>query len=293
MYRYERSGTLHGLMRVRGFTQDDAHIFCYESQLENEIVNVLHLTKKILNRFNFTKFHVLLSTRPSESVGTNEIWEHATNSLVNALKQVNWEYSIDEGGGAFYGPKIDVKIEDSIGRLWQCSTIQCDFNLPERFELEYVTSEQNRSRPIMIHRAIFGSLERFFGILIENSFGEFPLWLSPVQLKLIPITDKVLDYCYEIQQLGKKYNLRIEIEKSDERMNKLIRKNELEKIPLIGVIGLKEFESKTISLRVKGKGDVGKFSIDELLNKMKNHVDNYLTREEMNDQYQVIKKEKE
>jgi threonyl-tRNA synthetase len=183
VYRYERSGTLHGLFRVRGFTQDDGHIFCLPSQLEDEIVGVLDLTEEILNKFGFKKFDIMLSTRPVESVGNDEIWEKATSSLKGALHRKNWSFEVDEGGGAFYGPKIDIKIRDAIGRKWQCSTIQCDFNLPERFELEYAAATATSSdevsavdvvkknRPIMVHRAIFGSLERFFGVLIENTEG--------------------------------------------------------------------------------------------------------------------------
>lgn len=185
VYRYEKSGSLQGLFRVRGFTQDDAHIFCLPSQLQNEITSVLSLVEQILNKFHFTKFDIMLSTRPAQSVGSDEIWAKATDALIGALKAKQWNYTIDEGGGAFYGPKIDIKIRDAIGRKWQCSTVQCDFNLPERFDLNYITAENTKERPIMVHRAIFGSIERFFGILIENSAGDFPLWLAPVQLRYV------------------------------------------------------------------------------------------------------------
>jgi threonyl-tRNA synthetase len=268
VYRYERSGTLHGLMRVRGFTQDDAHIFCLESQLEDEIVGVLDLTEKILKQFHFTEYHVLLSTRPAQSVGSDDIWNQATSSLINALKRKGWKYELDEGGGAFYGPKIDLKIQDAIGRQWQCSTIQCDFNLPERFELEYVSSDQSKHRPIMVHRAIFGSLERFYGILIENTAGDFPLWLTPIHLRLLPLTDaiSVHDFCKEIQQLAtSQYGLRIEFDSSGHRINKQIRMAEMEKIPLVAVIGPKERDHRVMSLRVRGKGDIGCYGVEDVL----------------------------
>jgi threonyl-tRNA synthetase len=180
VYRYERSGALHGLMRVRGFTQDDAHIFCLPDQIADEILGVLNLTEQILSDFGFKQYEINLSTRPDKSVGTDDVWELATTALEQALNTKGWNYVVDQGGGAFYGPKIDIKIKDAIGRLWQCSTIQVDFNLPERFDMEYIAADGSRQRPIMIHRAIFGSLERFFGILIENYAGDFPLWLAPV-----------------------------------------------------------------------------------------------------------------
>eukprot|EP00871_Galdieria_phlegrea_P001712 jgi/Galph1/2541/GphlegSOOS_G1225.1 len=197
---YERSGTLHGLMRVRGFTQDDAHIFCLEEQLTDEIKLVLRLVDSILGRFGFNEFEVTLSTRPEKYVGNDEIWAKATKALKEAMEQENWSYIIDQGGGAFYGPKIDIKVRDAIGRLWQCSTIQCDFNLPERFDLEYVTKEGSRSRPIMVHRAIFGSLERFLGILLENCAGNLPLWLAPVQLRWIGLSDEARLLCERYKQ---------------------------------------------------------------------------------------------
>lgn len=265
VYRYERSGTLHGLMRVRGFTQDDAHIFCLETQLEDEIVGVLNLTENILKKFHFTDYHVMLSTRPGQSVGSDDIWGQATDSLINALNRKGWKYEIDEGGGAFYGPKIDIKIQDAIGRFWQCSTIQCDFNLPERFRLEYVASDQQKHRPIMVHRAIFGSLERFFGILIENTAGEFPLWIAPIHLRLLPVTDGVRDYCEEIKKLSTQYGVRVEIDTSGQRINKQIRTTELDKIPIMAIIGQKEKDQRIVSLRVKGQGDIGSYAVEGVL----------------------------
>jgi threonyl-tRNA synthetase len=254
VYRYERSGTLHGLMRARGFTQDDAHIFCLPGQLEDEIVGVLDLTESILNAFGFSKFEIMLSTRPKDSIGSDEIWDLATDALRNSLNKKNMPFTIDEEGGAFYGPKIDVKIEDALGRKWQCSTIQCDFNLPERFDLEYVDADQTRKRPIMLHRAIFGSLERFFGILIENTAADFPLWLAPVHARLLPVTQEAVQYCHTVKALGRAYGLRIEIDTSNNRIAKQIRNAELDKIPVMTIVGKKEVETGEVSIRVRGKG---------------------------------------
>lgn len=263
--RYERSGTLHGLMRVRGFTQDDAHIFCLPEQLEDEIVGVLDLTERILTRFGFDKYDVMLSTRPEKAVGSDKIWEAATTALEGALKKKGWGYNVDEGGGAFYGPKIDLKIRDAIGRKWQCSTVQCDFNLPERFELEYVSAEGTRERPIMVHRAIFGSLERFFGILTENCAGDFPLWLAPTQMKLLPVTDAVHEYCLEVASKAKKAGIRIEVDRGNERLAKQIRNAEQQRVPVIAVVGVKEAESGTLAVRSRKLGDLGSFAVDDLL----------------------------
>eukprot|EP01041_Mallomonas_annulata_P008672 gene8672-17904_t len=265
VYRYERSGTLHGLMRVRGFTQDDAHIFCLPSQLEDEIVGVLTLIEKILNKFGFNKFDVMLSTRPAESVGDDEIWEKATTALIGALQRKGWTYGVDEGGGAFYGPKIDLKIQDAIGRRWQCSTVQCDFNLPQRFDLEYSASDQTRQRPIMLHRAIFGSLERFFGILIENTAGDFPLWLAPTQLRLLPVTDDMLDYCYKVKQEAEKVGLRVEIDSGGQRLAKQIRTAQQDRIPVMAVIGADEVNKNTLALRSRKVGDLGSIDLTTAL----------------------------
>lgn len=255
-------------MRVRGFTQDDAHIFCLPEQLEDEIVGVLDLTERILTRFGFDKYDIMLSTRPEKAVGSDQIWEAATTALEGALKAKGWEYGVDEGGGAFYGPKIDVKIRDAIGRQWQCSTIQCDFNLPERFELEYASAEGTRERPIMVHRAIFGSLERFFGILTENCAGNFPLWLAPTQLKLLPVTDAVQDYCQEVAKKAKKAGIRVEVDRGNERLAKQIRNAEQQRVPIIAVVGMKEMESDTLAIRSNALGDLGSFSVDELMSEL-------------------------
>lgn len=272
VYRYERSGVLHGLMRVRGFTQDDAHIFCLPEQVSEEILGVLNLTEKILSDFGFTEYEINLSTRPSKSVGDDAVWELATEALIKALNTKGWNYVTDEGGGAFYGPKIDIKIKDAIGRLWQCSTIQVDFNLPERFDMEYVAADGSRQRPIMIHRAIFGSLERFFGILIENYAGDFPLWLAPVQVKLLPVSDRQLHYTESIAQSLKQQGFRVEIDRTGERLGKQIRTCELQKIPVFVVIGQRELDNKNLSVRTRQTGDLGTMTLDNLIDRMEKAI---------------------
>ncbi len=272
VYRYERSGALHGLMRVRGFTQDDAHIFCLPDQVASEILGVLDLTEKILSDFGFPEYEINLSTRPAKSVGSDDIWDLATNALVEALDAKGWDYITDEGGGAFYGPKIDLKIKDAIGRLWQCSTIQVDFNLPERFDMNYVAADGTRQRPIMIHRAIFGSLERFFGILVENYAGNFPLWLAPLHLRLLPVSDAQRPYAEELAQKFKAQGLRVEVDSSGDRLGKQIRTAELEKIPLAAVLGDREVEDNTLSVRSRHSGDLGAIPFDDLLEKMQTAI---------------------
>jgi threonyl-tRNA synthetase len=264
VYRYERSGVLHGLMRVRGFTQDDAHIFCLPDQITAEILGVLNLTEKILSDFGFKNYQVNLSTRPPKSVGSDRVWALATTALKQALNTKAWDYVEDVGGGAFYGPKIDIKIQDAIGRLWQCSTIQVDFNLPERFDMQYVADNGTRQRPIMIHRAIFGSLERFFGILIENYAGDFPLWISPVQLRLLPINNEVREYVESVAATLKKAGFRVEVDRSGDRLGKLIRTAELEKIPVVAVVGKKEIETQTLSVRTRQQGELGQLTLPAL-----------------------------
>ena len=257
-------------MRVRGFTQDDAHIFCLPSQLEDEIVDVLDLTQRILNKFGFNRFEVMLSTRPAESVGDDDIWDKATTALKGALQRKGWSYGVDEGGGAFYGPKIDIKIQDAIGRRWQCSTIQCDFNLPQRFDLEYASADQSKQRPIMLHRAIFGSLERFFGILIENTAGDFPLWLAPVQLRLLPVVDGVLEYCETVKKAAEALGVRVEVDTSGGRLAKLIRVAEQERIPIMAVVGLDEQANGKLSLRSRKAGNLGVLDTNFALEAIRN-----------------------
>jgi threonyl-tRNA synthetase len=265
VYRYERPGVMHGLMRVRGFTQDDAHVFCLPEQIGDEILQVLDLTEKILSSFDFCNYEINLSTRPEKSIGDDAVWELATNGLIEALDRKGWSYKIDAGGGAFYGPKIDLKIEDAIGRMWQCSTIQLDFNLPERFDLHYVAADGSRQRPIMIHRAIFGSLERFFGIMTENYAGDFPFWLAAEQIRLLPVTDEVRSYAENVLSQLKQAGIRASIDQSGDRLGKMIRNGEQMKIPVLAVIGLKEVELNSLSLRSRREGDLGSVSVDQLL----------------------------
>ena len=265
VYRYERSGTLHGLFRVRGFTQDDAHIFCMPAQLKDEIVRVLELVERVLGAFGFSSYDVMLSTRPKESVGDDDIWQRATTALTGALARKGWTYDVDEGGGAFYGPKIDIKIRDALGRRWQCSTIQCDFNLPERFDLEYTTSDNCRQRPIMVHRAIFGSLERFFGVLLESTAGDFPLWLAPVQLRLLPVVDDVLPFCDEVVAAAAAQGVRAEVDRSGNRLGKQVRVAEQEKVPITAVVGAQELEKCTLSLRGRRGSELGSLAVESVI----------------------------
>ncbi|KAK3184480.1 hypothetical protein Dsin_031766 [Dipteronia sinensis] len=273
VYRYELSGSLHGLFRVRGFTQDDAHIFCLEDQIKNEIRGVLDLTEEILLKFGFDKYEVNLSTRPEKSVGGDDIWEKATYALRDALDDKGWSYQIDEGGGAFYGPKIDLKIEDALGRKWQCSTIQVDFNLPQRFDITYVDTNSEKKRPIMIHRAVLGSLERFFGVLIEHYAGDFPLWLSPIQARILPVTDTQLEYCNEVTRKLKNNGIRAEVCHS-ERLPKLIRNAEKQKIPLMAVVGAKEVDTQTVTVRSRFGGELGTMNIDDFISRIQSATDN-------------------
>jgi threonyl-tRNA synthetase len=265
VYRYERPGVMHGLMRVRGFTQDDAHVFCLPEQITGEILAILDLTEQILSSFDFRSYEINLSTRPEKSIGDDAVWDLATQGLIEALDRKGWAYKVDEGGGAFYGPKIDLKIEDAIGRMWQCSTIQLDFNLPERFALEYVAADGTRQRPIMIHRAIFGSLERFFGIMTENYAGDFPFWLAPEQIRLLPVTDEVLPWAEELLARLRTAGVRANLERSGERLGKLIRNGETMKIPVLAVIGAKEAEARGASLRSRADGDLGLVEANALL----------------------------
>ncbi|MGD9899013.1 MAG: threonine--tRNA ligase [Calditrichaceae bacterium] len=265
VYRYERSGVLHGLMRVRGFTQDDAHIYCHPNQLTDEILSVLDLTIKMLGKFGFNEYDVYLSTRPEKFVGSEENWEHATDALQKALDLKKMKYSVDPGEGVFYGPKIDIKIKDVLGRSWQCSTIQVDFNLPERFDLNFVDADGISYRPITIHRALLGSLERFFGILIEQYAGNFPLWLSPVQVQLIPIADRHLEFTREIKKTMQSGKIRVEMDSRNEKIGYKIREAEVNKIPYMIIIGDKELDSGMISVRHKGDGDLGQMSVSDFI----------------------------
>ena len=269
VYRYERSGVLHGLLRVRGFTQDDAHIFCRPDQLEGEISSILDFTVDILSIFGFDKYDIYLSTRPDKFVGSIENWELATSALGNALKQKGLSYQIDPGEGVFYGPKIDIKIKDVLDRAWQCTTIQVDFNLPERFSITYAGEDGLQHQPIMIHRALMGSLERFFGILIEHYAGAFPLWLSPVQVKVLPITEKQTMYAEEVVSLLRNEGLRAELDSRNEKIGYKIREAQMEKVPFMFIIGGKEEESRSVSVRLRKEGDTGTMPLASALARIK------------------------
>jgi len=266
VYRYEMSGVLHGLMRVRGFTQDDAHIICTPEQLTDEVEKLIQFSFDYLKTFGFTEFAVYLSTRPEgKSVGEPQDWERAQESLSSSLQKMGVDFKIDEGGGAFYGPKIDIKIKDAIGRMWQCTTIQFDFNEPERFNMEYTGTDGNKHRPFMIHRAIMGSLERFIGILIEDTAGHFPLWLAPVQVKLLPIADRHLEYVRSVEEKLFKSGIRVEIDDRQEKIGAKIRDAELNKIPFMCIIGDNEVENGLVSVRIHQKGDQGSQSLDNFV----------------------------
>lgn len=249
VYRYEKTGVLHGLMRVRGFTQDDAHIFSTTEQLEEEILDVIRFTIFILKTFGFTEYQVFLSTRPEKFVGSVENWDMATNALKSALEKLNITYSIDQGEGVFYGPKIDIKIKDVLGRPWQCSTIQVDFNLPEKFDVTYIDKDNQKHRTVMIHRALMGSLERFFGVLIEHYAGNFPIWLAPVQVAVIPVSEKSLDYAENVSRHLKEAQIRVEEFFDNDKLGYKIRNAELKKIPYIIVTGEEERKTNTLSVR--------------------------------------------
>lgn len=265
VYRYERSGVLHGLMRVRGFTQDDAHIFCTEEQIEEEILNILDFTLFILNTFGFDSYDIYLSTRPEKYVGALEDWEVATNALKQALERKGLSYEIDPGEGVFYGPKIDIKIKDSLNRSWQCSTIQVDFNNPERFDVVYRGSDGREHRPIMVHRALMGSLERFFGILIEHYAGEFPLWLAPVQVAVLTIVERHDNYARELSKRLRESDLRVELNLENEKIGFKIREATMRKIPYLAIIGDKEIAENKVTVRKKNGENMGPFTIDEFI----------------------------
>jgi len=274
VYRYERSGVLHGLTRVRGFTQDDAHIFCREDQIEHEITEVLKFTLEILDVFGFKDKNIYLSTRPEKSVGSDRNWEVATNALQVALQESGIPFKEDPGEGVFYGPKIDVKIKDAIGREWQCSTIQVDFNLPERFDINYIGKDGQKHRPIMIHRALLGSLERFIGILLEHYGGKFPVWLAPVLVILLSVSDEVSDYVTEKVNLLLQKGIRLESDIRDESISYKVRDAVSKKIPYICVIGKKEVEENTLTVRKLGDNKPQLYKFDEFVEKVENDVIN-------------------
>jgi len=264
VHRHELSGVLHGLFRVRCFTQDDAHIFMTPEQIKGEIKGVIDLTDRIYKAFGFS-YHVELSTKPENAMGSDEIWEMATNSLEEALIDKKINYVVNEGNGAFYGPKIDFHLKDCIGRSWQCGTIQLDFIMPEKFDLFFINKEGDKEKPVMLHRTILGSMERFMGILIENFAGAFPLWLAPVQVKLLPIADRHIKYGKDIIKKLTKYNIRVELDEVNDKIGAKIRKTELERIPYMLIFGDKELEEGLVSVRKRGKGDLGRIKIAKFL----------------------------
>jgi threonyl-tRNA synthetase len=276
VYRYERSGTMHGLLRVRGFTQDDAHIFCTPEQIEDEVVACIDFAQKVLETFGFKEFKVELSTwDPNDRAhyaGSDEKWHLANHSLENALKRKQIPYKTIPGEAAFYGPKIDVKLVDVLGRLWQLSTVQFDFNMPARFEMEYVGEDGERHQPLMVHRALFGSVERFFGVLIEHYAGAFPLWLAPVQVGLVPISERHIPYAQKIQKQLQDAGFRVELDGRNEKMNAKIRDLTMQKIPYLLVMGDKEAEAEAVSVRTRGKGDGGSVPFADFLNRMQGLV---------------------
>ncbi|MEX5281799.1 threonine--tRNA ligase [Nitrospira tepida] len=269
VYRYERTGVLHGLLRVRGFTQDDAHLFCRPDQIQEEVSRVLNFTFFILNAFGFTEFEIFLSTRPEKSVGSDEKWTQATSSLEAALKEQGIAYERDEGGGAFYGPKIDIKIKDALGRSWQCSTVQVDFNNPERFDLSYIGEDGKSHQPIMIHRALMGSIERFFGILVEHYAGAFPTWLAPVQAVILPISEKQHAYAEALRAQLSEAGFRVDANVRNEKIGLKIREAETSKIPYMLVVGDREVQSGTISVRGRHKADLGSMTVPALLDMLR------------------------
>lgn len=268
VYRHEMSGVVHGLLRARGFTQDDAHVFCTKDQVIDEVVAILDLVDHIMSTFGF-EYTAEISTRPEKSIGTDDMWEHATNALKEACARHELEYEINEGDGAFYGPKIDIKVKDAIGRTWQCSTVQVDFNMPERFELTYRTEDNTEERPWMLHRAIFGSIERFLGILIEHYAGALPLWLAPVQVAVLPLADRHADAAHELASKVKAVGGRVEVYDQNEPMRVKIAKAQSQKIPYMVVLGDKEIENGTVSVRERHEGDLGSWDVQKLLDIIK------------------------
>jgi threonyl-tRNA synthetase len=269
VYRFEKSGVLHGLMRVRGFTIDDAHIICSAGQVKEEVLSVLSFCFEFLSMFGFKDFKIYLSTRPPKKfVGSDEDWAMAESSLEDAMKQIGLDYEVDEGGGAFYGPKIDIKVKDSLNREWQCSTVQFDFNLPERFDMSY-RGKEGEDRPYMVHRALLGSLERFFGILIEHYAGAFPLWLAPVQAGIIPISDKHTEYAMKVMETLRREGIRAEVDSRDDKMGKKIFNYRRIKVPYVLIVGDREADSGSVSVRTFSEGDKGSLSLQELTAELK------------------------
>jgi len=272
VHRHELSGTLHGLMRVRAFTQDDAHIFMLPEQITEELIGVLKLVDEFYKVFGFS-YHVELSTKPEKSMGSEEDWERATSALKNALAELGLDYEVNEGDGAFYGPKIDIHLEDSLGRTWQCATIQLDFQMPERFELTYIGSDGQEHRPVMIHRVVMGAIERFLGILIEHYAGAFPTWLAPVQVVIIPISDDQLEYAQKVKTELEKEKIRIEIDDSNEKVGYKIRQAQIEKVPYMLIVGNKEVTNETVAVRNRSEGDLGEYRIADFKERIMKEIE--------------------
>jgi threonyl-tRNA synthetase len=283
VYRYEKSGVLHGLMRVRGFTQDDAHIFCTPEQIESEIMEVVRFAQYMWTSFGFNELTYYVSTKPEKAVGENAVvgddnlWDKATQSLKNSLEKMGLKYEIDEGGGAFYGPKIDIKINDALGREWQMSTVQFDFNLPERFNMSYIGEDGKEHRPYMVHRALLGSLERFFGVLVEHYGGAFPPWLAPIQAAVIPVSQNNADYAKTVADELKKNGIRVELDERNEKIGYKIRDWETQKVPYMLVLGEKEKTAGTVTVRQHKKGDLGGMSLSDFIEKLTNEIKNKIT----------------
>ncbi|OLS02843.1 threonine--tRNA ligase 2 [Tissierella creatinophila DSM 6911] len=273
VHRHELSGALHGLMRVRSFTQDDAHLYTLPSQIKKELIDIIELADHMYEVFGF-KYHIELSTRPENSMGTDEQWEIATNGLREALEEKKIDYIVNEGDGAFYGPKIDFQLEDAIGRTWQCGTIQLDFQMPERFDINYIDKDNEKKRPVMIHRTIFGSIERFMGILIEHYAGKFPVWLAPVQATILPISDKFNDYAYEVRDKMKQEGIRVEIDDRAEKIGYKIREAQMKKIPYMLIVGEKEVSENKVSVRDRNDGDIGQVDVKEFIARMIDEIKN-------------------
>ncbi|MBD3347166.1 MAG: threonine--tRNA ligase, partial [Chitinivibrionales bacterium] len=269
VHRHEKAGVLHGLFRVRNFTQDDAHIFCLPDQIEDQIEEVINFIMKIYRVFSFNDYKIELSTKPEKYIGSDEIWEKAEAALGSVLKKMNIDYQLNPGDGAFYGPKIDFHIKDCLNRTWQCGTVQLDFSMPERFDLEYTAPDGSKQRPVMIHRALLGSMERFIGILLEHSGGSLPVWLSPVQVAVIPVSERFSEYSNAVFEKLRNADIRVEVDDRSEKVGYKIRAAEVRKIPYMAVVGEREEQSQSISLRAHGEGDKGAMSLDDFIQKIK------------------------
>ncbi|MBI5809369.1 MAG: threonine--tRNA ligase [Ignavibacteriales bacterium] len=274
VYRYEKSGVLHGLLRVRGFTQDDAHIFCTQEQIEDEIIEVIRFSNYMWKSFGFEQLKYYIATKPEKAVGEDALWDKATESLKKACERENIKYEIDEGGGAFYGPKIDIKIKDALNREWQMSTIQFDFNLPERFDMHYIGEDGKEHRPFMVHRALLGSLERFFGVLIEHYGGAFPTWLAPLQVAVVPVSQVFLEYAKQVADKLKENDIIVELDERNEKIGYKIRDWETKKVPYMLIVGEKEKESDSVSVRKHKVGDQGMIRLEEFIHNIKEEINN-------------------